>query len=91
MLDFVYFVEMITKYYKFSTNYRNFPQFQTEKRHRCQPSPNPPPPPPPPNVHMTFSWTILICDASLKLTNNQRLKLAEILRISLNYSCDPFQ
>ena len=36
MLDFVYFV-LITKYYKFSTNYRNFPQFLNEKRHRCHP------------------------------------------------------
>ena len=33
---------MITKYYKFSTDYRNFPRFLTEKLHRCQPPPPPP-------------------------------------------------
>ena len=36
MLDFVL---MITKYYKFSTKYRNFPRFLTEKRHRSNPPP----------------------------------------------------
>ena len=41
MLDFVYFVQMISKYYKVSTNYWNFPRFFTEKRHRRQP-PHPP-------------------------------------------------
>ena len=36
---------MISKYLKFSSNYRNFPRFFTEKTLQA-------PTPPPPNVHM---------------------------------------
>ena len=58
MLDFVYFVLMITKYYKFLRNYRNFHNFSPRNVTGATPRPTP---------TWRFSWTISICDASQSL------------------------
>ena len=47
------------KILKLLSNYRNFPRFFPEKRHRRQP------PPSTPTSVWRFSWTKSICDASL--------------------------